>query len=72
MGNNALLEFERANVGDFVKFGCYPQTVKGEVRPVEWQVLARENNRALVLSRYGLSTASMSAMMFTAYGPLYG
>ena len=39
---------------DYVKFGRYPQTAKGEVRPVEWRVLARENNKALVISRYGL------------------
>ena len=54
MGNNALPEFERANVGDYVEFGRYPQTEEGEVLPVEWQVLARENNRVLIISRYGL------------------
>ena len=46
--------FKNAKIGDFVKFGRYPQTAEGEVRPVEWQVLARENNKALVISRYGL------------------
>ena len=54
MGNNALPEFERANVGDYVKFGRYPQTDEGEGRSVEWRVLAIENNRVLVISRYGL------------------
>ena len=54
MGNNALPEFERANVGDYVEFGRYPQTAKGEVQPVEWRVLARKDNKALVISRYGL------------------
>ena len=34
---------------DYVKFGRYPQMEDGEVRPVEWQVLARENNKALVI-----------------------
>ena len=46
--------FKNANVGDYVEFGRYPQTAKGEVRPVEWQVLAIEDNKALVISRYGL------------------
>ena len=54
MEHNALQEFERANVGDYVEFGRYPQTAEGEVRPVEWQVLARENNKALVISHYSL------------------
>ena len=45
---------KNANVGDYVEFGRYPQTAEGEVRPVEWQVLARENNKALVISRYVL------------------
>ena len=46
--------FKNANVGDYVEFGRYPQTAKGEIQPVEWQVLARENNKVLVISRYGL------------------
>ena len=54
MGNNALPEFENANVGDYVKFGRYPQRLEGEARPVEWRVLAIENNKALVISRYAL------------------
>ena len=54
MGNNALPEFKNANVGDYVKFGRYPQRSEGEVRPVEWRVLAIENNKAFVISRYGL------------------
>ena len=54
MENNALPEFENANVGDYVEFGRYPQRLEGEALPVEWRVLARENNKALVISRYGL------------------
>ena len=48
--------FKNANVGNYVKFGRYPQTMEGEVRPVEWRVLAIENNKALVISRYGLDS----------------
>ena len=54
MENNALPEFERANVGDFVKFGRYPQESGTEPQPVEWQVLSKENGQMLVISRYCL------------------
>ena len=39
---------------DYMTFGRYPQTAEGRVLPVEWRVLARENNKALVISRYVL------------------
>ena len=46
--------FRNAKVGDFVKFGRYPQESGNESQPVEWQVLSRENGQMLVISRYGL------------------
>ena len=46
--------FKNAKVGDYVKFGNYPQTSNGGVQPIEWQVLSKENNKMLVISRYGL------------------
>ena len=49
-----LNPFVSAKVGDYVKFGNYPQTEKGEIQPIEWQVLSIENNKMLVISRYGL------------------
>lgn len=46
---------EHDPIGDSVKFGTYPQTAEGSDKtPIEWRVLAREGNRALLLSRYGL------------------
>ena len=45
-----------AEVGDFVKFGRYPQESGNESQPVEWQVLSKENGQTLVISRYGLDT----------------
>ena len=48
------VSFKNAKVGDYVKFGNYPQTSSGGVQPIEWQVLARENNKMLVISKYGL------------------
>ena len=44
-------------VGSFVTFGTYPQTAEGtDNTPIEWLVLDydEENNRALLISRYGL------------------
>ena len=46
--------FKNAKVGDYIKFGNYPQTSSGQNQPIEWQVLSKENNKMLVISRYGL------------------
>ncbi len=46
--------FKNANVGDIVKFGNYPKTSNGQNQPIEWQVLSIENNKMLVISKYGL------------------
>ena len=44
------------NLGDFIKFGRYPQTSNADIKPIEWQVLAIEDDKMLVLSKYGLDT----------------
>ena len=54
LSTNANNPFKKAKVGDYVKFGNYPQTSSGGVLPIEWQVLSIENNKMLVISRYGL------------------
>ncbi len=42
-------------VGNYVTFGTYPQTASGtDSTPIEWLVLARDGNKALLISRYGL------------------
>ena len=42
-------------VGNYVTFGTYPQTASGEDNtPIEWLVLARDGQKALLISRYGL------------------
>ena len=46
-----------ANVkaGNMVTFGTYPQTKAGnDNTPIEWLVLARDGDKALVISRYAL------------------
>ena len=47
-------QLKNAKVGDCVKFGRYPQTANDDIKPIEWQVLAKEENKMLVLSKYGL------------------
>ncbi len=51
-----LLSLSNATVGSYITFGTYEQdnnTSNGK-EVVEWLVLAKENNRLLVISRYGL------------------
>lgn len=44
-------------VSKYVTFGTYPQTESGDDEtPIEWQVLARDGNKVLLLSRYGLDS----------------
>ena len=42
-------------VGDIITFGTYPQTSEGtDQTPIEWIVLDVQDEKALLLSRYGL------------------
>lgn len=42
-------------VGNYVTFGTYPQTKAGnDATPIEWLVLARGGDKALLISRYAL------------------
>ncbi len=46
--------FEKANIGDYIEIGSYPQSANGESKPIEWLVLSKEGNKMLVISKYGL------------------
>ena len=46
--------YSAVKVGDYVKFGCYPQNNGGVKEPIEWLVLEVRGNNALLISRYGL------------------
>ena len=49
-------------VGNYVEFGTYPQTAVGtDNTPIEWLVLARDGNKALLISRYGLDAQPYDA-----------
>ncbi|WP_406547685.1 DUF6273 domain-containing protein [Succinimonas sp.] len=41
-------------VGEYVKFGNYPQNNGSAKEPIEWLVLEVKDNEALLVSRYGL------------------
>ena len=44
-------------VGNYVNFGHYPQTSAGnDSTEIEWLVLSRDGNKAMLISRYGLDT----------------
>lgn len=46
---------EKWQVGNYVTFGSYPQTKAGnDDTPIEWLILARDGDKALVISRYAL------------------
>lgn len=55
--NTAADREGKFNVGDYVTFGTYPQTEAGDdATPIEWLVLARDGQKAFLISRYGLDT----------------
>ena len=52
---NAAARDAKYSVGNYVTFGHYPQTSTGtDSTAIEWLVVARDGNKALLLSRYGL------------------
>ena len=52
--SSARLPWAKCKVGDVFTFGNYPQTAAGEVQPIEWRVLRRDNDGLLVVSKYAL------------------
>lgn len=46
-----------------VLFGSYPQTAEGERQPIEWLVLKREEDKALLLSRCVLDAKPYNAKL---------
>jgi len=47
------------SVGDYIKFGSYPQTAAGnDDTPIEWLVLENDGETVLLISRYALDNRS--------------
>ena len=53
--------FKEAQVGDEVEFGRYPQTAEGEVQPIKWLVLSRDDENKQLLA---ISVDCLDAMPF--------
>ena len=56
LNEHPQVKYENAKVGSYITFGTYEQdanTSNGK-EDIEWLVLAKENNRLLVISRYAL------------------
>ncbi len=47
-------KLKKAKRGDEIRFGAYPAEKGKEKAPIEWEVLAVEQGRLLVISKYGL------------------
>lgn len=43
--------------GSYITFGHYPQGPNGEIKPIVWQVLKTEQDKLLVISKYGLDNS---------------
>ncbi len=56
--NGKAGDLSKCKIGDIVKFGRYPQTENGEEKPIEWIVLDRDADKALLISKYGLDSKS--------------
>ena len=57
---NPSVRYQGAEVGDYITFGVYEQDANynNGKEPLEWLVLAKENNGLLVISRYVLDVKS--------------
>ena len=58
--NDTQSDYATASVGDIIEFGTYEQdndTSNGK-EPIEWQVLERDGNKILVISKYALDVQS--------------
>jgi membrane protease subunit (stomatin/prohibitin family) len=48
------LRLKNCEVGDVIRFGLYPHEKKQVKESIEWLVLAKENDKILVISKYAL------------------
>ena len=53
---NILGDYVAADVGDIIEFGAYEQDndISNGKEPIEWQVLERDGDKVLVISKYAL------------------
>ena len=51
-GEKVQDSFTKKDVGSTLLFGRYPQTENGDKKPIEWIIVKKEGNKALLLSKY--------------------
>lgn len=49
-----IKDINEANIGDIITFGNYPQTAAGSIKPIDWEVLDIQDDKMLIISKYGL------------------
>ena len=54
----------KLEIGSYITFGSYPQN-GGDKEPIEWQVLDVSDNKALLISRYGLDAQAYNKQYVT-------
>ena len=54
LGEKVQDSFPKRDVGSTLLFGRYPQTENGDKKPIEWIIVKKEENKALLLSKYVL------------------
>ncbi len=51
--DSTIEKIRNSKVGDYVTYGEYEQE-NNKIKEIEWEILAKEDNRILVISKYGL------------------
>lgn len=49
-----MVNLQIVNVGDYIRFGKYPQGESGEIEPLDWRVLSIEKGRALLITKIAI------------------
>ena len=53
--NSEAVPFGKAEIGSTILFGSYPQTAENDKIPIEWQVLDKQWDKLLLISKKGLA-----------------
>lgn len=51
----------KLNVGDVFAFGLYPKNLADQFEPLEWQVLDKQADKMLVVTRYGIDSCDYNS-----------
>lgn len=57
MESERTIHVSKDESGIYITFGCYPQGINGEMKPIVWQVLKTEQDKMLLISKYALDNS---------------